>query len=218
MEQQEQPTRGKEATRQRIVEAAIGVFAEKGYHDAVVDEIVRASGTSKGSFYFHFPSKEDIFFALIEGLASRLAGSVDEAVAGEGGGVARVDAAIRAVFHTVSRHRKLAKILLVHTAGLGHPFDRRLMEIHGRFAQLIKAHLDRAMASRDIPPVDTQVAAYAWLGAVNELVIRWLHTGEPADLQSLLPDLRALLLRSLGLAVGPDTGSPQRGDQGGHGI
>lgn len=70
MENQEQSPRGKEATRQRIVEAAIAVFAEKGYHDAAVDEIVRASGTSKGAFYFHFPSKEEIFFALIEGRAT----------------------------------------------------------------------------------------------------------------------------------------------------
>ena len=47
--------RDKEATRQRILEAAEEVFAEKGYHGAVVDDIVRTADMSKGGFYFHFP-------------------------------------------------------------------------------------------------------------------------------------------------------------------
>ncbi len=39
------------STRERILEAALEVFAEKGYHRASVDDIVRASGTSKGAVY-----------------------------------------------------------------------------------------------------------------------------------------------------------------------
>ena len=46
----------KTATRDRILQAALQVFAEKGYHRAVVDDIVRASETSKGAVYHHFPN------------------------------------------------------------------------------------------------------------------------------------------------------------------
>ena len=53
---------GKRHTRQRILNAAAEVFLEKGYYGAAVDDIVKASHTSKGSFYFHFPSKQDMFF------------------------------------------------------------------------------------------------------------------------------------------------------------
>ena len=53
--------RGKDATRQRILEAAETVFAEKGYHRSVVDDIIREAKTSKGGFYFHFSSKQSIF-------------------------------------------------------------------------------------------------------------------------------------------------------------
>src|SRR5207253_5988757 len=44
--------------------AALEVFAGKGYHRAIVDDIVRASGTSKGAVYHHFPNKEAVFVAL----------------------------------------------------------------------------------------------------------------------------------------------------------
>jgi AcrR family transcriptional regulator len=53
-------------TRQRLTEAALGVFARNGYERATVDEIVREAGFSKGAFYVHFEAKEDIFWAMLE--------------------------------------------------------------------------------------------------------------------------------------------------------
>ena len=59
-------------TRYRILNAAINVFSQKGYHDTRVDEIVRAAETSKGGVYFHFPSKQDIFLGLMDEFADLL--------------------------------------------------------------------------------------------------------------------------------------------------
>ncbi len=52
-------------TRARLVEAALRVFAEEGYDRATVEEISLAAGYSKGAYYFHFDSKEDIFLELL---------------------------------------------------------------------------------------------------------------------------------------------------------
>jgi AcrR family transcriptional regulator len=58
--------RRREVTRQRIADAALPVFARSGYERATVDEIVREAGYSKGAFYVHFESKEDLFWAMLE--------------------------------------------------------------------------------------------------------------------------------------------------------
>ena len=177
VESKEQPIlEGKEATRKRILDAASEVFAEKGYHDAAVDDIVKASNSSKGSFYFHFPSKQQIFFALVDRLIEAMAYSSERAIARESGALAKVDAALAAVFENFSRHRTFAKILMVGGVGLGKAFDEKLMAIHQRFAELIKHHLDEALAEGSISDIDTEITAYAWLGAVNEILIRWLYT------------------------------------------
>ena len=188
---------GKESTRQRILDAATEVFSEKGYHGAAVDDIVKASQTSKGSFYFHFPSKQDIFFSLVDRFIVSLARSAEEAIAQEKGALAKVNAALETVFNTFSRHRSLAKILLVGGVGLGKAFDERLLAVHARFAFLIKEHLDEAVAEGSIPPLNTEITAYAWLGAVNEVIVRWLYTGQPDPLEETLDTLRELLLRSI---------------------
>jgi AcrR family transcriptional regulator len=48
------------------MESALCVFARHGYERATVDEIVRDAGFSKGAFYVHFESKEDLFWALLQ--------------------------------------------------------------------------------------------------------------------------------------------------------
>jgi AcrR family transcriptional regulator len=52
--------------RGALLESAVEVFAELGYRDASVDEIAERAGYSKGAVYWHFSSKDDLFFALWE--------------------------------------------------------------------------------------------------------------------------------------------------------
>ena len=56
----------KEQRRTQIMDAAISCFAEKGYYETSMDDIVRAAGLSKGSLYWHFPGKRELFRSLIE--------------------------------------------------------------------------------------------------------------------------------------------------------
>lgn len=56
-----------EETRNRIMDAAMMKFAGAGYEAASVDEICAEAGVSKGAFYHHFPSKQSVFLALMNG-------------------------------------------------------------------------------------------------------------------------------------------------------
>lgn len=192
-------TRDKEATRRRLLDAAEAVFAQKGYHAAAVDDIVAASDSSKGGFYFHFPNKESIFLALIDALTPKLEAAVDRALANEPDPVTQLDAALRTVLETFSRHRGLSRILLVESVGLGRGFDERLMRVRGQFAAIIQRRLQLAVEMGRVAPMDAETVAVAWFGAINEVVVRWLVTGQPERLENVFPTLRGLLLRSVGI-------------------
>jgi AcrR family transcriptional regulator len=58
--------RNPQATHQKLVDAALTVFAQKGYASATVDAIVDQAGYSKGAFYTHFNSKEELFLLLLK--------------------------------------------------------------------------------------------------------------------------------------------------------
>jgi AcrR family transcriptional regulator len=66
----------KELTRELLLDAAIGVFAEKGYHGASLDDVADAAGFTKGAVYSNFTRKSDLFRALLE----REAGRYDQAL------------------------------------------------------------------------------------------------------------------------------------------
>lgn len=195
----------KVATRARILDGALDVFARKGYHRAIVDDIVRASGTSKGAVYHHFSNKEAVFLALVDEFAGRLAGAVAAAVAARRGALDKVEGALTAALATFADNERLARLILLEAVSLGPTYQAKRAEVTARFATLIQTYLDEAVADGSLAPLDTRVATLAWLGAVNEVVVQWLHGGVP-DLSSTIPALSTVLLRSIG-ATGRTAGS-----------
>lgn len=188
----------KPGTRERILDAALEMFARKGYHRALVDDIVRASGTSKGAVYHHFATKQALFLALVDEFAHRLALAVALAIEGRHGALAKVEGALVAALDTFAGDARLARLILLEAVSLGAVYEAKRSEVHGRFASLIRDYLDEAVAEGSIDPIDTRVTTLAWLGAVNEVVVQWLHTGTP-DLAHCVPTLTRLLLRSIGV-------------------
>lgn len=186
-------------TRSRILDAAVRVFAEKGYHDARMSEIVEVSQTSKGGVYHHFTSKDAIFLALIDKFISLLEERLRAALNEEEHGLQRVDAALNVCMATFRQYQKLAKIALVWAVGLGKTFEKKRREINDHFAGIIQEYLEQAVTDGSIPPLDTEVAAHAWMGALNEVILRWIYTGTPEP-ERATPALRTLLLRSIGVS------------------
>jgi TetR/AcrR family fatty acid metabolism transcriptional regulator len=193
----------REETRRKILASASQVFAAKGFHSAVVDDIVKASGTSKGAVYFYFESKEQIFLSLVEDYAVTLAQNIQLAVGRARGLVAQVEAAIATFVRSFQAQRDLAKIVLVDWPSVGAEVQGKRIALKAMLVEVLRGYLDRAVEDGKISPQDTETAAYVWIGAISEVVIRWLNTGKPDPLEEVLAPLTQLLLRSVGFTVAP---------------
>jgi AcrR family transcriptional regulator len=196
-DERQPPSPKSENTISRILDAALDIFARKGYHDTRMDEIVAGSQTSKGSIYFHFPNKEQLFLALVDQFANLLERRITEAISEHDRGMVKVQAALEACLATFGRYRRQAKVLLVQASGLGNTFEQKRLAINDRFAALIALYLQEAVDVGEIAPLDTEVVAQAWMGAIYNLVIRWVYTGEP-DSERILQALVPMLLQSVG--------------------
>jgi len=184
-------------TKERILDAALNIFSNKGYYGTAVDEIVEEANTSKGSMYFHFPNKEQLFLALVDQFANVLERNVTTAIEQSPKGMERVKIAVENVLNTFGKYRRPAKILLVQAVGLGSVFEKKRMEVTDRFAELIQTYLDEAIEIGDIEPVDTEVIAHAWMGAIYNVVIKWVYTGEPTP-ERIMNELVPMLIKSVG--------------------
>ena len=185
-------------TYDRILDAATDVIAQQGYSGAGVQEIIERAGASKGSFYFHFPSKEKMVESLVQRMSDKLVARVQEAMEGQPTPLHRVAASIDALMTAFARQQKVAQVLLLNVIGHGKATDKRFLPIRERFSALIQQELDAAVASGQIPPQDTALVAQMWVGAIHEVILRWLLTGQPSSLASVTPQLQTTLLQSIG--------------------
>ena len=198
--------------QQQILDAAASVFARRGYRAAAMDEIAREANTSKGGLYFHFPGKEAILLALLDQTSLLLRTRVEKAMAAEQDPVARAEIALHVLLRTLTRHRKLARILAIEAIGAGGRLSERALAIEDEFAALVQAELDAAIVSGAIEPIDTRVAAQAWIGTLHAIVLRWLTTerASAASLDATYETIRTMLLRSVGAEQVPPNGRPDR--------
>ena len=128
----------REETRRKILRSAAQVFAAKGFHSAVVDDIVKASGTSKGAVYFYFESKEQIFLSLVEDFATSLAREIQAAVQRARGLVAQVEAAVATLVRIFQADRDLAKIVLVDWPSVGAEFQGRRIALKAMLVEVLR--------------------------------------------------------------------------------
>jgi len=172
------------------------VFADNGYHDALVDEIGKRTSMSKGGLYFHFPSKEDLFFAVMDRLANKLVGRAEKAANGADTPLEAAEAALEAVLSALSVQKRLARLLITQGYSMGNAFEAKRAEMFDRFAGVIAKELEEAKKVGQIDELNTGLASRVWLGAVNEVVVHWLFSGGPSPKDSAA-DLKKFLLDSV---------------------
>ena len=192
-------TKTPRSTRDRILEAAVSVLASRGYHDTKIGEIVSRSGTSKGGFYFHFPSKERMVFALVDQLAEKLVHSVERSMGTETRPEYRLAISVESLMLTFTKRRKLAQVILINAVGHGRSHDKKFLPIRNRFSTLIQQELDLAVRDELEEPLDTGLASHLWLGAFHQVLLAWLMADSPASSEVFIPNLQRMLLLSIGL-------------------
>jgi AcrR family transcriptional regulator len=189
----------KEARRRKLLSEAIRLFGEHGFHATTVPMIVAAADSSTGTFYLYFRNKEDVFAAALEWLDEHITAAINQAMAGAGPDVlAHMKAAVVGLVRFLAEHPEEARILIVESSGLGQRLEavrRAVIRSHTRGVQQALAVLGTRL-----PPMDTQVVANCWVGAVYEAVFQWLD--RPAD-QRLEPEQLAEAIAGFNLrAIG----------------
>ena len=196
---QQPKRRNKSLTKKIILNTAENIFAKYGYHKTSMDKIAEKSGTSKGSIYFHFPSKENLFCSLIDKLANSLEQATIKKINEKTNIVNQINTPLNTLFDLISKHKNLTKLVLTSSNISSPIINEHIFNIHERFANFIKINLDTAIKDHSITKINTTITAYAWLGAINEIIINWIHNDKNIPLETTLPELRNLLLRSIGL-------------------
>jgi AcrR family transcriptional regulator len=181
----------REARRLRLLDAALQLFAELGFHDTSVDEVVARARTSKSAFYEHFESKEDCFRVLLQQEGGGLVAAVREAASVGADHRERTRLGIVAFVLACARSSRVARLLLVESVGLSRSIEEVRHALHAEFASLTESEVRYAKEHGDaaLAGVDPAVYGRAVVGAVNEATSWFLETGAKGDPAELADQL-----------------------------
>jgi AcrR family transcriptional regulator len=178
-----------DARRQRLLAAALDLFAEKGFHETSVDDVVAVARTSKSAFYVYFESKEDCFRTLLdeEGwlLIKGVAGAADKGADKR----SRLGRRIFAFVRGCLRHETTARLLLVEGVGLSPSIEALLGRFHAEFAGMVEEDVREGQEVGKLVGRDPAIFGRAVVGAVNEAVVWRLAGGEETDPDQLAEEL-----------------------------
>lgn len=177
------------ATRERLVSAALALFAERGIYDTTVEDITDAADVGKGTFYQHFPSKTAVIGHLLRDGFDDLLQQCRQELQSASTSQERVEALLQTQFRFFEKRRDL--LILFHQVRgfmklqLGEV--RLLRKEYERYVQFLASELAVAFNGKRYSRTTlTQIAcAMAGLvtGYLSYLVILGLETDRRAELE-----------------------------------
>ncbi|MEW2132814.1 TetR/AcrR family transcriptional regulator [Streptomyces sp. NPDC005435] len=188
----------REATRQRLYEAAVTLIAEQGFSATTVDEIAERAGVAKGTVYYNFASKSVLFEELLRHGVGLLTASLREAserTAAEGGsGVDALDAMIRAGLEFIDRYPAFTQLYVAELWRTNRAWQSTLMVVRQEAVAVVENVLREGVAAGEFSPeIDVQLTAAALVGMVLVAALDW-QAFQP---ERSLDDVHAALSRLL---------------------
>ena len=183
------------ATREEILDAAMQVFGEVGYHPASLREVASRVGISHPGLLHHFSSKAALLAAVLE-----RRDRIDEAAfeADLAAGLDHVDAMCRIVERNASRPGivELFTTLSAEATSIDHPAHAYFQDRYRRVVTISEAEFSRRRdEGRLRPGVDPLTAARLTVAVMDGMQIQWLLADEPRpDMAQALRTLFASLL------------------------
>jgi TetR/AcrR family transcriptional regulator, fatty acid metabolism regulator protein len=190
--------------RTRITDAAVAVFAEKGFHAARVSDVAKRAGVADGTIYLYFKNKEDLLLSIFEEKMGLLITELTQSWVGIDDPLDKMRAYARHHFRQLQEHPDLAQVFQVELRQ-SHKFLReyrpeKLWEYLGAFRALVEDAQERGLVR---PEVDPFLTMWAIFGALDELSIQWVlaRKREKFNLEAAADQVVDMFL--YGMAVAP---------------
>jgi AcrR family transcriptional regulator len=186
--------------RAQLIAAARDVFAEKGYHEATVDDITRKAGVAKGTFYLYFDEKREIYHELVRTFLQHITDigrSVAREVKTPKDFFARTEQATNELLRVFIDHFPLARLAYRESMGINPELDRMLRQFYRDLAKVEAENIRLGIELGLFRQVDPLVTAYAHIGMVERVALGLLTEKNPPEPKQVARELLSIAFEGL---------------------
>lgn len=189
----------REHRRLEILQAAKHVFADRGFHAASVNEIIKAAGIARGTFYLYFSSKDAVFESIldlaIQELEARIIGvDVDPGAAPP---ALQLHQNVSRVLQYMLGDRELIKLILNHGLRPDAELALRVESFFDHVEERIESSLTQGMSMGLVRKCDASLAASLILGSIRGALRRLTKIQDGFDIQVVATELIDFSLRGV---------------------
>lgn len=187
--------------RADILDAAVKIFAAKGFHNATVAEIAASSGFAIGTLYQFFASKEQLYSALLTEKLTAMYAAVRAAVGDVSDIVGKIEQLVASQFRFVEENAEFCSIFVrgdyLSLSGGSVELRSRIRSDYARHVAFIEEVLRAGIRAGVLREMDPTMMATALTGIVNSYASQWIALAEMDSLTRKTPSVLAIFLEGV---------------------
>ena len=183
-----------------LLEAALAVFAQRGFRNTRLDDVAEAAGVTKGAIYHYFDTKEELLLSVIGHYQSLAFGRAEEVLANRKLSASeRIEQVVKQIFQPAEERRRLLLALLIR--GIAHEVprvhDRWLRDGPARLWNLVAGLVEEGKRSGEFrQDADGEVAARL---LISGLVLQRLWNDDAPKIPEIAIDQKRLIVSAIEL-------------------
>lgn len=186
----------------QIIDAAVVVIAENGYHQAQVSKIARQAGVADGTIYLYFKNKEDILISIFKEKLGDFIEKIREEIAEKPTATEKLLMLTEMHFKILSNNKHLAIVTQLELRQSSRELRLKINNILKSYLQVIDDILKEGIESGEFSKdLDLRLARQMVFGTIDETVTSWVMNDLKYDLPSLASSVHQLILHGCSKGV-----------------
>ncbi|GIN91758.1 transcriptional regulator [Siminovitchia terrae] len=179
----------------QIIEAAVVVIAENGYHQAQISKIARQAGVADGTIYLYFKNKEDVLISVFQEKMAMFVETINEGIAGKETASEKLLVMFESHFKILSADKKLAIVTQLELRQSNKDLRFKINEVLKDYLSVLESILEYGKERGEFAAdLDIRLARQMIFGTMDETATTWVLNEHKYDLVALAPKVHKLIL------------------------
>lgn len=183
-------------TKRKIFETSMKLFAEKGYDATSIEDITETVGVAKGTLYYHFTSKEEIFDFLVEEGIKLLQNSVDIKAAKYANYLDKIKAIVLIQIKIVNKYEDLINIILTQLWGK-EKRNQKCQKLIYDYIDKIEDIVNIGISKGQIKGEDAKIIATEIYGLICSTLVYKMREREKFDISTIYNTFESTIIKGL---------------------
>ena len=182
----------------QIVDAAVVVIAENGFHQAQVSKIAKEAGVADGTIYLYFKNKEDILISVFREKMAIFVNNVEVIMKNDIDTSEKLFRMIDNHFRVLHEDRQLAIVTQLELRQSNKELRFRINEVLREYLVLLDAILKEGIDNGMLyAELDIRLARQMVFGTIDETITSWVMNDQKYELMKLTPEVHRLIMNAL---------------------